>query len=143
MKRNYLLVNLRLFCYQYFLSGGLNGRGKGEFPGDLEYQKYLHSVAPTLSTCSQRLDLISARIPHFRPASCWLGSMEKPLAKSIYCCRQESFITDVNGLFKALDLPSSGPLEHRNKSTNSSLSILNASSDDLKCIEQFYSGDFA
>ena len=79
-------------CYRYFMSGGLNGRGRGEFPGDLRNQEYLKSVAPTFSTCSQSLDLISARIPHFRPASYWLDSLTKPLAKSIFCCRQESLL---------------------------------------------------
>ena len=29
-------------CYRYFLSGGLNGRGKGVFPDDAK--KFLHSV---------------------------------------------------------------------------------------------------
>ncbi|MCB4389392.1 capsular polysaccharide synthesis protein [Synechococcus sp. MU1617] len=129
-------------CYHYFLSGGLNGRGKGEFLGDLRCQKYLKSVAPTFSTCTQRLDSISTRIPHFLPASYWLDSLAKPIAKSIFCCRQESFAADVNGLFKALNLPLSRPLEHRNKSANSTGAILNISGHDLQCIKHFYSADF-
>ena len=130
-------------CYHYFLSGGLNGRGRGEFPGDLRYQEYLKSVAPTFSICSQRLDLISGRIPHFRPASYWLDSLARPVAKSIFCCRQEYFSADVNGLFKALSLPLSSPLEHRNKGANATCSTSTISAHDIRCIEQFYSADYA
>ena len=130
-------------CYHYFLSGGLNGRGKGEFLGDLRYQEYLKSVAPTFSACSQRLDSISCQIPHFRSASYWLDSLTRPLAKSIICCRQESFAADVNGLFNALSLPLSAPLEFRNKAANAADFVSNISGHDLQCIEQFYCGDYS
>ena len=130
-------------CYHYFLSGGLNGRGRGEFPGDLRTQEYLATVAPTFSSCSRQLDLISDRIPHFRPASYWLDTLSWPHAKSIFCCRQESFAADVNGLFKALSLPLSSPLEYRNKANNLTSPISAISPQDLQCIEHFYSADYA
>lgn len=129
-------------CYHYFLSGGLNGRGKGEFSGDLQTQEFLKSVAPTFSDCCQNLALISDRIPHFRPASFWFDLLPRPLAKSLVCCRQESFAADVSGLFKALELPLSSSLEHRNKGLVTSYSPANISKHDLWCIEQFYSADF-
>ena len=129
-------------CYYYFLAGGLNGRGLGEFSGDLRNQEYLTSIAPTFSTCSHQLELISDRIPHFRPASYWFDSLARPLAKSMFCCRQESFAADVNGLFKALSLPLSSPLEHCNKAANSTSSTSPISAQDLECIERFYSADY-
>jgi len=130
-------------CYHYFLSGGLNGRDMGEYPVDRNNQEFLKSVAPTFSSCLQKLDLISSRIPHFRPASYWLDSLIKPLAKSIFCCRQESFASDVNGLFRALDLPLSSPLEHRNMSATSQALAADVSQHDCRVVERFYAADFA
>ena len=130
-------------CYHYFLSGGLNGRGRGEFPNDRRCQEYLQSVAPSFSACAHRLDEISAQIPHFSPASYWLDSLPRPLGKSVFCCRQESFVSDVNGLFKALDMPLSSPMEHRNKAANVMHPASNVSENDLRLIQQFYSVDYA
>ena len=130
-------------CYHYFLSGGLNERGRGVFPDDRRCQEYLKSVAPTFSACAQRLEMISAQIPHFRPASYWLDSLARPLATSLLCCRQESFASDVNGLFKALNVSISRPLEHRNKAANVARSTSNISEQDLQSIQQFYSLDYA
>ena len=129
-------------CYHYFLAGGLNGRGSGEFPGDHVFQEYLKTFAPTFSVCTQKLDLISARIPHFRPASDWFDSTSRPIAKSIFCCRQESFSVDVNAFFKSLKLPFSGLLEHRNKSMYVMGMASSVSAQELRCIEQFYSADY-
>ena len=129
-------------CYHYFLSGGLNDRGNGEFPGDRQVQEFLKSVVPTFSSCCQNLALVSSRIPHFRPASFWWGSLESPLAKKLICCRQEAFEDDVNGFFRALSLPLSAPLEHRNKAVRVQSSAANISSHDLLCIERFYAADF-
>lgn len=130
-------------CYNYFLSGGLNGRGKGVFPGDLASQEFLASVAPTFSSCCQNLSLISGRIPHFYPVNYWLSSLKRPLAKSLICCRQESFVADVNQLFKALNISSSIAVEHRNKGSNHMPSSAISSAKDLHRIEKFYSADFA
>ena len=130
-------------CYDYFLSGGLNGRGKGVFPSDLRNQSFLKNVAPTFSGCCQNLALISERIPHFRPAAHWLSSSADSLAKSIVCCRQESFSVDVNALHKVLSLPPSSSLEHRNKASNTTSSLSTFSVKDLHYIEQFYSADYA
>ena len=130
-------------CYHYFLSGGLNGRGRGDFPEDRRCQEFLKSTAPSFSACSHRLDVISAQIPHFFPASYWLDSLSGPLGKSVFCCRQESFASDVNGLFKALDMPLSSPLERRNKSVNVLHPASNISRRDLQSIQQFYSVDYA
>ena len=130
-------------CYHYFLSGGLNGRGRGDFPEDRRCQEFLKFIAPTFSACAHRLDAISAQIPHFFPASYWLDSLSRPLGKSVFCCRQESFVSDVNGLFKALGMPPSSPLEHRNKAGNDLHSALNISEHDLQLIQRFYSVDYA
>ena len=130
-------------CYHYFLSGGLNGRGRGDFPDDRRCQEYLSSVAPTFSACALKLDAISAQIPHFHPASYWLDSLNRCLAKSIFCCRQESFASDVNGLFKALGVPLVAPLERRNQTPNVTRSASNISECDLQSIQQFYSVDYA
>ena len=130
-------------CYHYFLSGGLNGRGLGDFPEDHRCQEFLKSIAPTFSACAQKLDAISAQIPHFSPASYWLDSLSRPLGKSVFCCRQESFVSDVNGLFKALGMPPSSPLEHRNKAANVIHAVSNISKHDLQLIQQFYSVDYA
>ena len=128
-------------CYHYFLAGGLNGRGKGVFPGDLRNQEFLKSIAPSISECSEHLPLLSERIPHFRPASVWLDSLAKPLGDLIVCCRQESFAADVNGFGLLLDLPLSSGLEHRNR--GSDLSSLPAISDkSLRIIEDFYRDDY-
>ena len=99
-------------CYRYFISGGLNGRGNGEFPADRKSQDFLSAVAPTFSSCCQNLPIISGQIPHFYPASHWLDSLEKPLAKNIICCRQESFADDVGDLLGALSLPPSTVVKH-------------------------------
>ena len=130
-------------CYNYFLSGGLNGRGIGEFPADLQNQELLKSIAPTFSACTQRLNLISAQIPHFRPVSYWINTHSKPFAKSIFCCRQESLSDDVNALFMALSMPLPSRIEHHNEAPNVSSSIPDPSLIDLQCIEKFYSSDYA
>ena len=130
-------------CYYYFLSGGLNGRAKGVFPGDLRCQEFLNSVAPNFSLCCQNLACIAEQIPHFLPASYWFKSLEKPLAKSLFCCRQESLDADVSGLFKALDLSLSSPLERHNVGLESSDPTTSTSLYDLLSIEQFYSADYS
>ena len=130
-------------CYHYFLSGGLNGRGRGDFPDDRRCQEYLMSVAPTFSACVQKLDEISAQIPHFYPASYWFDSLNRSLGRSIFSCRQESFASDVNGLFKAAGVPLVAPLEHRNQAANLTHSESNISQCNLRSIQQFYSVDYA
>lgn len=129
-------------CYRYFISGGLNGRGNGEFPADRKSQEFLRSVAPTFSSCCQNLSVISGQIPHFRSASFWLDSLERPLAKNIICCRQESFDDDVDGLLGALRLPPSTCIEHSNESVGFLPDLYNISEKDVRCIEQFYSADY-
>ena len=129
-------------CYHYFLSGGLNGRGRGEFPSDLRNQDFLKSVAPTFSSCCQNLAFISERIPHFMSVSHWLTSLPAPLAKSIVCCRQESFSVDVNSLLKVLNLPLLSPLEYRNKGVKLSSAATAVSPHDLRQVAQFYAHDF-
>ena len=130
-------------CYRYFLSGGLNGRGKGVFPDDLRKKEFLHSVAPNFSVCCQRLAEISEQIPHFRPASAWFDSTVGPPAKSLVCCRQESFSADVNGFLRVLDLPSSGGLEHHNKGLAGSSSSVSSNMVDLRLVKDFYRKDFS
>ena len=130
-------------CYDYFLSGGLNNRGKGEFSVDRQYCELVKSIAPTFSSCCQNLSLISSQIPHFIPASFWWGSLDKTPAKNLICCRQESFDDDVNGLFRSLNLPLLIPSEHRNKTAESQSLDVNISSNDLRLVEQFYSSDFS
>ena len=130
-------------CYRYFLSGGLNGRGKGLFTDDLCKKEYLHSVAPSFSDCCHRLAEISEHIPHFRPASVWFDSLVGLPAKSLVCCRQESFSADVNGFLRVLGLPSSGGLEHRNKGFAGSFSSVASDLVDLRLIEDFYRKDYS
>ena len=130
-------------CYRYFLSGGLNGRGMGVFPDDLRKKKFLQSVAPSFSDCCLRLAEISEQIPHFRPASAWFDSLVGPPAKSLVCCRQESFSADVNGFLKVLGLPPSGVLEHHNKGLAGSDSSFTPDLVDLKRVEGFYCNDFS
>ena len=130
-------------CYRYFLSGGLNGRGKGVFPDDLRKKEFLHSVAPSFSDCCQRLAEISEQIPHFRPASVWFDSLVGPPAKSLICCRQETFSDDVNGFLRVLELPSSCGLEHRNKGLAGSSSSFMSDLVDLRLVEDFYRKDYS
>ena len=130
-------------CYRYFISGGLNGRGNGEFPADRKSQEFLSAVAPTFSSCCQNLSVISRQIPHFRSVSFWLDSLERPLAKNIICCRQESFDDDVDGLLGALSLPPSTIIDHCNKAVGPMSDLRNISEKDIRCVEQFYSADYA
>ena len=130
-------------CYRYFLSGGLNGRGKGVFPDDLRKKEFLQSVAPRFSDCCQRLAEISEQIPHFHPASVWFDSFAALPAKSLVCCRQESFSADVNGFLRVLGLPSSGGLEHRNKGLSGSPSSVTSDMVDLRLVEDFYCKDYS
>ena len=130
-------------CYRYFLSGGLNGRGKGVFPDDLRKKEFLHSVAPSFSECCQSLAEISKQIPHFCPASVWFDSTFGPPAKSLVCCRQESFSADVNDFLSALGLPPSGDLEYRNKGLAGSSTSVASDFADLRLVEDFYRNDFS
>ena len=130
-------------CYRYFLSGGLNGRGKGVFPDDLRKKEFLNSVAPSFSDCCQKLTEISGPIPHFRPASVWFDSLVGPPAKSLVCCRQESFSADVNGFLRVLGLPPSSGLEHRNKGLASSSMSVSSDLADLRLVEDFYRNDYS
>ena len=130
-------------CYRYFMSGGLNGRGKGVFPDDLRKKEFLHSVAPSFSDCCQRITEISEQIPHFRPASVWFDSMVGSPAKSLVCCRQESFSADVNGFLRVLGLPPSGDLEYRNKGLASSSTSVASDLADLRNVEDFYRKDYS
>ena len=86
-------------CHQYFLHGGLNNRGKGEYPADTEVQRYLEQKAPSLSSCARLLPQIAQRIPHFMPASHWLDVLSHPLADLVFTGRQERFSDDVHRLF--------------------------------------------
>ena len=130
-------------CYRYFLSGGLNNRGKGVFPDDIRKKEFLHSVAPNFSDCCQRLAEISEKITHFRPASAWVDSLVGVPAKSLFCCRQESFADDVTGFFSVLGLPPSGDLEQRNKGLASSSSLVPSNLADLRLVEGFYRKDYS
>ena len=130
-------------CYRYFLSGGLNGRGKGVFPDDLRKKEFLHSVAPSFSDCCQNLFEISEQIPHFRPATSWFDSLVGPPAQTLVCCRQESFSADVTSLLRVLDLPSSGDLEYRNKGLAGSSSSVASNLADLHLVEDFYRQDYS
>ena len=49
----------------------------------------------------------------------------------------------MNGLFNALNLPLSSPLERRNKAADTTDFISTISGHDLRCIEQFYSADYS
>lgn len=130
-------------CYRYFLSGGLNGRGKGVFPDDLRKKELLHSIAPNFSDCCHSLAEISEQIPHFRPASVWFDSTVGFPAKSLVCCRQESFSADVNGLLGVMGLPPSGGLEHRNKGLAGSSASVASDLADLRLVEDFYRNDYS
>ena len=114
-------------CYRYFLAGGLNGRGKGHFPADAEVQRFLQDRAPTLDQCCRVLPEVSARIPHFQPASHWLQALPNPMADTVFTVRQESIQRDVKRLCSFLSLPSGcGELEHRNRSHPDSCRICSA-----------------
>ena len=128
-------------CYRYFLAGGLNGRGKGHFPADEEVQRFLQDRAPTLDQCCRVLPEVSARIPHFQPASHWLQALPNPMADIVFTVRQESMKRDVSRLWSFLSLPPCfGELEHRNRSLPDSLPDLQLSSRELA--ERFYMSDF-
>ena len=58
-------------CYRYFLAGGLNGRGKGHFPADLEVQHFLE-IALQLLTSVVVFFLRFLHVFLFQPASHWL-----------------------------------------------------------------------
>ena len=128
-------------CYRYFLAGGLNGRGKGHFPADLEVQHFLQDRAPTLDQCCRVLPEVSARIPHFQPASHWLQALPNPMADTVITVRQESIQRDVRRLCSFLSIPpGSCELEHRNRSHPDSLPDMQRSSRELA--ERFYMLDF-
>lgn len=128
--------------YHYFLSGGLNGRGKGRFPADLQNQKFLRSVAPSFSSCCHNLAQIADQIPHFRPASFWFDSLRRPLAKSVFCCRQESFSSDVNAFFNSIGTPLYHSLERRNQGLAFQSSLGNQAFADVCLVEKFYADDY-
>ena len=104
-------------CHRYFLNGGLNRRGKGEFRGDLSAQRFLQTQAPTLSDCCRQLSEVAGRIPHFHPMSHWLDALPNPLADLVFTGRQERFEADLRGLYQLLGLdPRQLAQEHRNSS---------------------------
>jgi hypothetical protein len=128
-------------CYDYFLAGGLNGRGKGHFPGDEAVQQFLQDRAPTIDECCRQLPEVSARIPHFQPACHWLEALPNPIADVVFTARQESMQRDVQRLWSLLELPCPAEgLEHRNRSVSASEQGWQRTSRDLA--ERFYQLDF-
>ena len=104
-------------CHHYFLRGGLNRRGKGEFRGDIAAQRFLQMQAPTLSDCCRQLGEVADRIPHFHPMSHWLDALPNPLADLVFTGRQERFEADLQGFHQLLGLdPHQLAREHRNSS---------------------------
>ena len=128
-------------CYRYFLAGGLNGRGKGHFPGDEAVQRFLQEQAPTLDDCCRLLPQVASRIPHFQPACHWLEALPNPIADVVVTARQESLQRDLQLLWTLLELPSPiCKLESRNRSIPAPVQVLKRSSRELA--ERFYLLDF-
>ena len=134
-------LNRLLSCYRYFLAGGLNGRGKGHFPGDEAVQCFLQQRAPTLDDCCRLLPQVASRIPHFQPATHWLEALPNPFADVVVTAHQESMQWDLQRLWSLLDLPHpEAELEHRNRSAPASGQGWQQSSRALA--ERFYQLDF-
>ena len=128
-------------CYHYFLQGGLNRRGKGEFRSDLAAQRFLQTQAPTLSDCCRQLPEIAGRIPHFQPMGHWLDALPNPLADLVFTGRQERFDADLQRLYQLLGLdPRELSQEHRNSSGVQQEIAWDPSS--LRLAETFYASDF-
>jgi len=128
-------------CYDYFLSGGLNGRGKGHFPGDQAVQRFLQERAPTLADCCRLLPQVASRIPHFQPASHWLQALPNPMADLVVTIRQESLQRDLHRYWSTLQLPKPVvELEHCNGSASVSGHVWQRSSRDF--VERFYQLDY-
>ena len=128
-------------CYRYFLAGGLNGRGKGHFPGDEAVQSFLKEIAPTLEDCCRFLPQVASRIPHFQPACHWLEALPNPMADVVVTIRQESMQSDLRRYWSTMGL--SQPverLEHRNRSVPVSEHVWQRSSRDFA--ERFYQLDY-
>ena len=131
-------------CYHYFLSGGLNRRGGGDFPADRKAQAYLHQCAPTFADCCRLLPEISERIPHFYPASRWLDVLPNPLADLVFTGRQERFASDVGHFYRLLGAESP-PLsqEHFNAGPAAGPELgLVSDSDSRRLVEQYYESDY-
>tara|TARA_B100000674_G_scaffold422514_1_gene374701 strand:+ start:612 stop:1895 length:1284 start_codon:yes stop_codon:yes gene_type:complete len=128
-------------CHRYFLAGGLNGRGKGHFPGDAAVQDFLHERAPTLDDCCYKLHEIAARIPHFQPACHWLDVLPNPMADVVFTARQESMQRDAKRLCALLGIPAPvHELDHLNRSDGASDKAWQSNS--LVQAERFYHLDF-
>ena len=128
-------------CYHYFLNGGLNQRGKGDFPHDTATQQFLLHEAPTLAACCEALPGIAARIPHIKPVCHWLDQLPNPLADLVFTGRQERFTEDLRRFLKLLDLdPSAHVAERRNTSPSPGEDLWTPAS--LRQAEHFYAADF-
>ena len=128
-------------CYQYFLHGGLNRGGTGNFPADRAIQRFLKQQAPTLAACCQHLPQVAERIPHFRPASHWLDQIPSPMADQVLTVRQERFTADLQRLFQLLDVDAAGLRVER---VNTSAATVDESMalPTVRMAEQFYAEDF-
>ena len=128
-------------CYHYFLNGGLNQRGKGDFPHDTAIQQFLLRDAPTLPACCALLPQIAARIPHIQPVCHWLDQLPNPLADLVFTGRQERFAEDLRRFLELLDLdPSSHVAERRNTGPAPGEDPWTPGS--VRMAEQFYAADF-
>ena len=128
-------------CYHYFLNGGLNQRGKGDFPHDTATQQFLLQEAPTLAACCEALPRIAARIPHIQPVCHWLDQLPNPLADLVFTGRQESFTEDLRRFLTLLDLdPGAHVAERRNTSPPRGDDLWTPAS--VRQAEHFYAADF-
>ena len=128
-------------CYSYFSAGGLNGRGKGHFPGDEAVQSFLKELAPTLDDCCRFLPQVASRVPHFQPACHWLEALLNPIADVTVIIRQETMQRDLQRFWSTLRLPEPvEKLEHRNRSVPVSEHVWQRSSRDFA--ERFYQLDY-
>lgn len=128
-------------CYHYFLKGGLNQRGKGEFLSDTAAQRFLQTQAPTFAECCRQLPEVSGRIPHFHPMGHWLDSLPNPLADLVFTGRQERFEVDLQRLYQLLGLdPRQLSNEHRNSSGVQE--EIDWDPLSLRMAESYYASDF-
>lgn len=128
-------------CYHYFLNGGLNQRGKGDFPHDTATQQFLLHEAPTLAACCEALPRIAARIPHIQPVCHWLDQLPNPLADLVFTGRQERFTEDLRRFLKLLDLdPGAHVAERRNTSPPPGEDLWTPAA--VRQAEHFYAADF-
>ena len=130
-----------LSCYRYFLGGGLNQRGKGSFPSDLESQAFLLDQAPSLLECSRHLAEISEKIPHFRPLCHWLDAIPNPVADLVVTGHQEHFEADLEYIFDLLNVKNVSTLSARHN-TSPVVKLDPWCLESRQLATQFYSADF-